>query len=312
MDSVNVLWVAESNFPQNTGIKPHKHDYYHLFFVREGPLEIAVSDKLHSINNGESALFLPGMEHAMSNMDARVIRCYEVKFSVSNAVVVGRLSSLPLKLPDDGFVASLIRELVAESACGSPSSPAIAANYLLVLIHYLYRIYGMQEVIESSKIDITGFSQLSRDIVRYMEDNYQNEVSLQEIADAVGLNKNYICTAFKRESGVTIGHCLTVLRIRKAAELISFSDMKLSQVSDATGFANLSHFNRVFRKIVGIPPGQYRQMFPADILIPGDAKSIGESIEHNGFIASVMGGKKLSIADIISQMGLAGSAAPKQ
>lgn len=295
--NLNVLWVAESNFPANSSIKPHTHSYNHLFLVRRGPIEFAVGEARHILDEGESILAKPGVLHGMSRVKSRMVRCYEIKFACANPI----LSSLPDRFPRDDFAEGLVQELVAESARSRPASPAFAADYLQALINYLYRAYGTPEDSESTTIDTTGFSQVAKDIVKHLENNYKEDLSLQEIADAVGFNKTYICSMFKRVSGMTIGNCLTAIRIRKAAEAISFSDMSLSQVSALSGFTNLSHFNRIFKKVVGIPPGQYRRMYPAEILVPGDSDVNSELLEQKGFITSVLAGKKLTVSDVMAQ-----------
>lgn len=303
--NVNVLWVAESNFPIKSGIKVHTHRYYHLFYIRRGPVDIPIGDELYTLNDGEYFLAPPGTPHGMNEISFRMVRCYEVKFTVSSHRLEHLLAALPLKMPKDDFVSALIPELVEECSRGEPSSAAMGANYLLTLINYLYRHYGVHEEMVSRVIDTTGYSQISKDIVKYLETHYEREILLQEVGDSMGFNKNYICSVFKQDSGMTIGGCLTIIRIRKAAELISFSDMNLSQVAMATGFTNLSHFNRIFKKITGIPPGQYRRMFPADILLPGDILQSPEWLDENGFIYSVLGGKKLSAQTISIMEGLA-------
>lgn len=301
--NTNVLWVAESNFPTQSSIKPHSHNYYHLFFIRQGPVEFTVKDENYTLQQGEFILAKPNVIHAMSNIKSRMVRCYEIKFASTNPM----LSLLPAYFPQNAFTETLIRELVEESARNKPTSPIFACDYLQALINYLYRIYGTPEDSESTTIDTTGYSQVSRDIVNYLEKNYARDISLQEIADAVGFNKTYICSVFKRISGMTIANCLTVIRIKKAAEAISFSDMNLAQVSALTGFTNLNHFNRIFKKVVGIPPGQYRRMYPAEIMVPGDKAVDSELLEQNGFIFSVLAGKKLTISDIMAHSDWASS-----
>lgn len=303
--SANVLWVAESNFPIKGGIKVHSHDYYHLFFIRQGPVDMPMGDETYTLSDGEFMIARPNTPHGMNEVTTRMVRCFEVKFAVSSNRLRRLLDTLPPTFPGDSFVAAIIQELVTESARGEPASPTIASDYLLTLINYLFRHYGVSEEPTSTIIDTTGYSQVSKDVVHYLETHYQQEVPLQEVADALDFNKNYICSAFKRDSGMTIGGCLTIIRIRKAAEFISFSDMNLSQVAEATGFTNLSHFNRIFKKVVGIPPGQYRRMFPADILLPGDVELSPEWMEQNGFIYAVLGGKKLSAETISILEGLA-------
>lgn len=301
---VSVLWVAESNFRHQCGIKVHSHDYYHLFVVRQGPLEFPVGDETYTLNTDECVLAKPGVPHGLNEANIPMGRCYEVKFTVSAPRLEVMLSALPDYFPKDTFAAQLVRALVKESTLQEPSTPAFVSCYLTALIQYLYRQYGDKKLSETSIVDTVGFSQVSRDIIQYLEHNYDREVPLQEIADMVGFNKNYICSVFKRDSGMTIGSCQTVIRIHKAAELISFSDMSLNQVAAATGFTNLSHFNRIFKKVVRIPPGQYRRMFAANILTHGQTsdEALNEVLKENGFIVSVLGRKQLSIEDILVQM----------
>lgn len=301
---VSVLWVAESNFGHQSGIKVHSHDYYHLFMVRQGPLEFPVGDKTYMLNTDECVIAKPGVPHGLNEAEIPMGRCYEVKFTVAAPRLEVLLSALPNHFPKDSFAAHMVQELVRESTLQEPSTPAFVSGYMTSLIQYLYRHYGDKEQSETSVIDTVGYSKVSREIIQYLERNYDRDVPLQEIADAVGFNKNYICSVFKRDSGMTIGNCQTIIRIHKAAELISFSDMNLNQVAAATGFTNLSHFNRIFKKVVRIPPGQYRRMFAANILTHGKVSDeiIQEMLEQNGFIVSVLGRKQLTIEDILLQM----------
>lgn len=304
----SVLWVAQSNFANGNGIKVHEHGYYHLFMIRQGNVVVSVDRERYSLTDGEAILSGPGVPHGMSEVTIPMVNCYEIKFVVGATRLRKILSTLPDKLPADPFVISLVKEIVTEGACGEPMSATLTSDYLLTLINYLHRHYGSREQTETTVIDTTGYSELSRRIVNYLESNFNREVPLQELADEVGFNKNYICSAFKRDTNMTIGTCMTTIRIHKAAELISFSDMNLNQVAEATGFVNQSHFNRIFKKIVGLPPGQYRRMFTADILISPDIAEINDDLiqgilDQNGFIASVMGHKLLSIEDILRDIG---------
>ncbi len=298
--TIQTLWVAESNWPPNSGVKSHAHDsYYHMFMVREGPMEFTVGDETRSLDSGMAILAPPGTIHAMNNPTGGIKSTYEIKFAVSSSVVIRQLEALPRFLPADPLSRLLAAELVQEGARQEISSPTRVSHYLTALIDYYSRHYGTREEADTSVIDTSGYSETSRRIVMFLEDNYTRDIPLQEVADLVGLNKNYVCSFFKRETGMTIGTCHTVIRIRKAAEMISFSDMDLAQVAATAGFTSISHFNRVFKKVVGIPPGQYRRMFPSAIINRADSKDLTALIEKNGFIAAVISRKKMTIQDII-------------
>ena len=301
-----ILWVAESNFQPEGGLKPHSHDYYQIFMVRVGPQRYTIGEETRTLKDGECVLVRPNELHGMENISGEICRCYEVKFTASTARLEALLAALPTFFPEDELVLGLIRELVAESARARASTLTFASDYLVALVNYLFRHFGEAggEDEEDGVVDTVGYSGLSREIIRYLEQNYDREVPLQEIADAVGFNKNYICAVFKRDSGMTIGHCQTAIRIRKAAEFISFSDMSLAQVASATGFTNLSHFNRIFKKVTRIPPGQYRRMFAAGVLSVGQPsdENTEKILQQNGFIVSVLGRKKLTIQEIVQQL----------
>lgn len=299
---ISVLWVAESNWTPGSGIKPHSHDYYHMLTVRQGPMEFTLGEETLRLETGETLLAHPDVIHGMHNhVTAPIARVYEIKFTVQAPRLRDYLAGLPAVLPATDFSAVLTRELVEESARQQPSTPAMVADYLFSLLSYYGRHYGRQSASQTAIIDTAGYSAVSCHIVQYLEENFAKEIPLQEIADVVGFNKNYICSVFKRDAGITIGSCQTVIRIRKAAEMISFSDMTMAQVAAATGFSNLSHFNRIFKKVAGIPPGQYRRMFTADMLVSqGGAESVNAALAQNGFIVSVLGRKMMTISEIIS------------
>ena len=92
-----------------------------------------------------------------------------------------------------------------------------------------------------------------------------NKVDLETIANTLDYNKHYLCAAFKKDTGITIIDYLNFVRIRHAAELFSYSDKDLTTICMRVGFTNLSHFNHTFKKLTGLPPGQYKRMFPVDI-----------------------------------------------
>jgi AraC-like DNA-binding protein len=145
------------------------------------------------------------------------------------------------------------------------------------------------------------YSELTKQIVAYINHNYAKAISLDDIAESVGLNKNYICNAFKKDTGITIINCLTAVRIRKAAEMISYGECTLAQVAQQTGFINTSHFNRIFTKYTGISPGQYRRAYPVDILLDSVESHFSEldmDPEASRFIYSVLAHKKLTMEEL--------------
>lgn len=95
---------------------------------------------------------------------------------------------------------------------------------------------------------------------RYIADNYEDaELSLSRVAEHVGLNEKYFTNRFTRETGETFSAYVSSLRMEKAKELLRTTSFKVYEIAEMSGYHSVEHFNRVFKKQVGISPMQYRK-----------------------------------------------------
>ncbi|AOT71347.1 response regulator transcription factor [Geosporobacter ferrireducens] len=95
-------------------------------------------------------------------------------------------------------------------------------------------------------------------IVNYVEKNYQNRISLEEVADYVNLNPQYLSRLVKKELGIGFSNYVTNLKIEKAKELLLETDMPVLNISLELSYNEPNYFCRVFKKIVGMTPMEYR------------------------------------------------------
>lgn len=95
---------------------------------------------------------------------------------------------------------------------------------------------------------------------RYIADHYEDEdLSLLKVAEYVGLNEKYFTNRFTKETGETFSTYVTELRMQKAKELLRTTTFKIYEISQMVGYHNVEHFNRMFKKLNGITPAQYRK-----------------------------------------------------
>lgn len=95
-------------------------------------------------------------------------------------------------------------------------------------------------------------------IIEYLNKNYAEEVSLEDIAEEVNLSPNYLASFFKKNTGVTIYSYLTEIRISKSKELLLQKSLRISEIAHKVSYRDAKHFGQVFKKHVGILPSQYR------------------------------------------------------
>ncbi|WP_198510340.1 response regulator transcription factor [Bacillus solitudinis] len=115
--------------------------------------------------------------------------------------------------------------------------------------------YKSEDPIEN----IDQYSKHIKQVLSYISENYQQDLSLDELAGYINLHRNYLSSLFKKETGLTFIHYLHAFRITKAKDLLMNSpELSIHQVGKLVGYENQEHFYKVFRKLEGQPPGKFR------------------------------------------------------
>ena len=92
----------------------------------------------------------------------------------------------------------------------------------------------------------------------YIQKNQGEDLSLGEVAKAVNTSTFYFCKLFKRATGLNFTDYVSRIRIEKAKNLLLNHNLRVSEIAYEVGFQSLTHFNRVFKRIIGRSPTDYR------------------------------------------------------
>jgi AraC-like DNA-binding protein/ligand-binding sensor protein len=98
---------------------------------------------------------------------------------------------------------------------------------------------------------------------QFIEEHHTEDLSLGRVAQAVHSSVFYFCKLFKKVTGINFTEFLSRTRIEKAKNLLLNPNLRVSEIAYEVGFQSLTHFNRVFKKIVGESPTEYRGHLPA-------------------------------------------------
>jgi AraC-like DNA-binding protein len=91
--------------------------------------------------------------------------------------------------------------------------------------------------------------------------NYREEIDLERLAGMVNMAEGSLCRFFKQNMGLTIFEYLNKIKVEFACKLLMDPDLSILDVCLDSGFNNLSHFNKQFRKTTEITPTEYRKRF---------------------------------------------------
>lgn len=97
--------------------------------------------------------------------------------------------------------------------------------------------------------------------VEYIKKNYNQKISLEEIAEQGGFNTTYFCELFKKETGKTFTAYMTDIRMEEAKKLLRDTNMPVYEIAEAVGYKDSKFFSQQFVKTVGIKPMEYRKLY---------------------------------------------------
>lgn len=127
-----------------------------------------------------------------------------------------------------------------------------------VMHGYLTVIFG--KLLENLQLDSrhTVSERPLQRVLTYINSHYRENITRKEIAKAAGYNESYISRLFTHTMKLSLPEYIHNMRIEDACHMLTETDISVSQISSELGFNSIRNFNRVFHKVLGMTPSQYR------------------------------------------------------
>ncbi|HPT79347.1 MAG TPA: PocR ligand-binding domain-containing protein, partial [Candidatus Atribacteria bacterium] len=175
------------------------------------------------------------------NMELIKARVLELVIVISRAAVEGGAQLDKLLGLNYSFVSSLSGISQFEEIC------SWTVNVLNTFLDTVYESRNIKN------------ARLLSDAMRYINENYNRNLTLESVAQHVYISPFYLSHMFKEELGFTFLEYLTKLRIEEAKKLLMEKDMTIIEVASEVGYEDAGYFSKVFKKYTGISPAQYRK-----------------------------------------------------
>lgn len=92
----------------------------------------------------------------------------------------------------------------------------------------------------------------------YILEHISQPISTETLASALRMNRTYLCNLFARETGMTVNQYVTYVKMEEAQRLLRVTRKSIAEVGSYLGFSSQSYFQKVFKKCMGVTPGEYR------------------------------------------------------
>ncbi len=103
------------------------------------------------------------------------------------------------------------------------------------------------------------YSNVVRDCLNFVDFHYMEPLSLDGLARKYAVNKNYLSSRFSKEVGLTLTDYINLTRVDRSLKLLSTSAMSMQEIAENCGFSDANYYTRIFKKIHGSTPNEYRK-----------------------------------------------------
>ncbi len=257
-----VLWAEMTEVPLGWYVRKHQHDYYQLFYMLDGQTEFVVDGENLTKTEGDCLIFPPQCLHETVLNTLAPSLCYEVKFTVFDPYIASCITTIEPSIRNTDFVKASLGYIIDHWMHQGEQEKSNVDYFLSAMLIYLTMNCAETKRNASRYIDTSTFDDTTKSIILFIERNYAKPFKLDTLAKELGYSRNYICSVFKKETGITIVNYLNYIKVRRAAELFSYTGGDVGATSARLGFLNISHFSRLFKSYVGVSPSKYRKALP--------------------------------------------------
>lgn len=238
----------------------HFHEYYVIGFVEDGRRYLTCKNKEYIIETGDLLMFNPSDNHACHHVDRKPLdwRCINISEDVMRETarqITGK-DYLPRFASNVGYrseAVSPLREL--HKLIMEERTDFEKEEVFFFLVERLIKEYTEQADESPSTV-----SEEIQKTCAYIENNFAELITLDKLSVFSNLNKYTLLRNFTRQRGVTPYQYLVTIRIGEAKKRLEKGAAPLDAALQ-TGFTDQSHFTKFFKSLIGLTPGQYKDIF---------------------------------------------------
>lgn len=249
----------------------HWHREVEIIYIEQGVLQISIGGQQYEGNAGDVFFVPPGELHLMGSEDLHVKYCAIlfplrfISFQTEDFLEEQLLGPLrrdmlmfPHKIEEKAIekkIAKILVDLIELNQKKNTFLHIQTRIYLLQMIEILYK-NNLFIKAQKERTDL-----LQREMLSYIQNHYQEKITLQDLAAQFHLSEKYVSRYFKQHFFLTFKQYIQHLRLTKAKELLESSEMSVLEVALTAGFPTVNYFIHTFKDMYGITPFQYKKKY---------------------------------------------------
>lgn len=276
----NIRYVYDCSVQEKRGMAtvapPHIHEYFEILYCKAGAYALTLNDVPYSLRPGDMAIILPTEVHGTRALDEGLNQYLVIKFMPEVLYSTEQLLfELKYLLPYIKGGASHQKVFAAEQT----RAAAVGDILQEIVDEFMRRDFGYEIALRAniSRLflwllrcwhddrrealpDESALAALNAALA-YVDENYANNISMADAARQAGMTYTAFSRFFKSYIQRSFSEYLLIMRLKKAAVLLSETDRSITDVAMDAGFSTASYFIQRFREYQGMTPKQFRNWF---------------------------------------------------
>lgn len=261
----------------------HYHDYFQVCFVTCGEIQHCQEGSAISLGPGDAFIIPPGFPHslhfssthcemyslsfeeALFHEGFSLCAAYQFLSGLHSGTVLPNEHGVRLRvLLDENQqqnIHALMDCLLREQERAGPLEISAASSLITSIVYILAQSYYQQPQNIPQINERLSYNNTLLQCTRYIDDHYQEPLTLTSLSKQFGLSRSAFCTVFPQFTGLPLHRYIAKKRILEAQRLIrSAPDLPLNQIAHTVGYEDFSTFYRNFLRISGVSPSRYREL----------------------------------------------------
>lgn len=261
------------------GAPLHYHDEYGIFYLAEGKMKFGIAGDDYEISAGDIIFIEPGTPYyALRTDEGDSFHYYAVLF---HAELLGAKND-PCRrffsdcrvnrflVMSDEFPTLLLkmRQWFVDPFFGSE---ILSKTALFNIIAHIVNTGQFMRLSELSNMKIA--SETVDCVIKHIEAHYREHISIDDILKQISYSRSHLLRVFKEHTGMSIMDYLNKFRIEKACLELIYTDKSVTEIALDNGYNTVQYFTRMFRRVIGTPPGAYRRLSRSNTNVPHMTKT---------------------------------------
>lgn len=257
-DKMKLRNVASTRYSGDWLSIPHSHSYAELFYIVGGEGQFQINDKLFPVHQHQLVIVNANVIHTEVSLESHpleyiVVGIEGLEFTASE---IAEGSYCVYTFRENNEVLSCMQKILAEMQNRESKFQILCQAYMDIIVVQLARNASVSVAPIHSKLPA---NRQCATVKRYIDHHYKENITLDQLAEKVSINKYYMAHAFKREYGISPVNYMIDCRIREGKRLLAETDLAPSQIASILGFSSSSYFSQTFRNVEGTTPTEYRK-----------------------------------------------------